>query len=500
MPLADSFRAARWVRTFNLLVQAVLFLTFFGGLNYVARDYPALRYDLTQRRRFSLSPETRSYLKNLSRPVTIVATVSDEAELPLEVNGLIDEYVHATEASAHGPIHKEIVNIYQNRRRAEELGLEQPGVLVLLCGDKRNAVSMSSLYQVHKTERGPERTAFIGEQALTAAVLEVSNPDRLHLYFLVGHGELQPDDANPARGLSALTAELKIRNFKVDTLELSVNRTIPPDAALLIAVGPQSAYTAAEQEMLRQYLSVKAGRCLLLLAPGLPVARLGLDDLLFDWGVLVDDDVVCETDPSYRTDDGDLIIRGLDPKHPITQSLVDYSLPLSFGYTRTVRPVPGRAIGGGLSTTVVAATSPSAWGDVGYHQSLPPKSDNYGNIHPLAGVSPPGSLGVVVASERVAPRDNSPFSVRAGRLVVFGTGDFVANHRLSNAGNEAIFLNAVNWAVERDRQLNIPVRPIERFQLAMSAADLNRMHYALWFALPGIAAALGLMVYWTRRK
>ena len=36
MPSPDSFRTARWLRTINLVLQAVLFLTFFAGLNYLA--------------------------------------------------------------------------------------------------------------------------------------------------------------------------------------------------------------------------------------------------------------------------------------------------------------------------------------------------------------------------------------------------------------------------------------------------------------------------------
>jgi len=104
----------------------------------------------------------------------------------------------------------------------------------------------------------------------------------------------------------------------------------------------------------------------------------------------------------------------------------------------------------------------------------------------------------VVASERVAPRPE--FSVRAGRIVVFGSGDFVANQRITNGGNELLFLGAVNWAVERAGQLSVPARPIQRFQLSISATELNRLNYTLWFALPGLAAVLGIIVYWTRRK
>ena len=58
----DSFRAARWIRFINLVLQAILFLALFAGLNYIALNH-AWRFDLTQSRRHSLSAETRSYLE-----------------------------------------------------------------------------------------------------------------------------------------------------------------------------------------------------------------------------------------------------------------------------------------------------------------------------------------------------------------------------------------------------------------------------------------------------
>jgi hypothetical protein len=113
-------------------------------------------------------------------------------------------------------------------------------------------------------------------------------------------------------------------------------------------------------------------------------------------------------------------------------------------------------------------------------------------------MEPPDRLGVIVASERLAVRDNLPFSVRGGKLVVFGSGDLVANGRLDRA-SLLITLNAINWTVDRDRQLSIPPRPIERFYLSLSAADFTRLRYALLLVLPGGAMLLGLLVYWTRR-
>ena len=115
-------------------------------------------------------------------------------------------------------------------------------------------------------------------------------------------------------------------------------------------------------------------------------------------------------------------------------------------------------------------------------------------------MEPRDHLGVVVASERVSVRDNLPFSVRGGRVVVFGTGELIANDRIALEANENIFLSAVNWTVDRDSQFNIPARPIERFQLSLSAGELTRLRYSLLLALPSAAALLGLIVYWTRRR
>jgi hypothetical protein len=130
---------------------------------------------------------------------------------------------------------------------------------------------------------------------------------------------------------------------------------------------------------------------------------------------------------------------------------------------------------------------------------VPVRYDPGVDIRPLPGMEPKDRLGVVTAAERVAVRAGLDFSVRGGRIVVFGSGDVIANSRIANAGNLAAFLNAVNWTDVGDTQPNIPARPIERFQLSLSANDLAQLRYALLFGLPGIAAFLGLVVYWTRR-
>ncbi|MES2693961.1 MAG: Gldg family protein, partial [Verrucomicrobiota bacterium] len=188
-----SFRTVRWIRTINLVLQAVLFLTLFAGLNYVAKNHPS-RFDLTATRRFSLSPETLSYVRNLERPVRIVVTQSEEEANP-EVFGLVNEFVHATEGRP-GKIITETIDIYRDRRRSEELGIDTANVIVLFSGEKRRVVRISELYGMKEGRR----ETFRGEQQLTAAILDVSSLGRKKIYFLVGHTEFIAGETGPFGG------------------------------------------------------------------------------------------------------------------------------------------------------------------------------------------------------------------------------------------------------------------------------------------------------------
>jgi hypothetical protein len=289
-----------------------------------------------------------------------------------------------------------------------------------------------------------------------------------------------------------------VRNFEVDVLDTTAQRKIPPDASLLAIINPTGGFSRPEQGLFREYLSANAGRLLLFLGPGRSAAQLGLEDLLLDWGVLVHNDLILDNVAENISDTNDLLIRHFVP-HPITKTLIDYvSLPLRFGRARTVMPDPGRTLGGGLNVVTLAATSTSAWGERDFRPGQIPRYDPGIDTKAMPGMEPPDRLGVIVASERLAVRDNLPFSVRGGKMVVFGTGDLLTNARLDYPAM-AIALSAVNWTVDRDRELNIPPRPIERFHLSLSAGEFMRLRYALLLVFPGSVMLLGLLVYWTRR-
>ncbi len=492
MPHYDSFRAARWIRFINLVLQAILFLALFAMLNYIALNH-AWRFDLTQNRRHSLSAETRSYLEQLDRDVRIVVTIANDGteeeitQAYRDISGLLREYAYLARNNPKGKVEVRYLDVYQNRKDAEALGLEKPNQVVLISDTHRRVLTLGDFYNT----KDLKREGFRGESTLTAALLDVSSSEKKKIYFLAGHGEMRPEDVDRRRGLSGIREELRARNFEIASLDLNLSRKIPDDAALIIVASPQGRLQPFEEELFRNYLTTRAGRLILLLDPGFPH---GLENLLFDWGIIVQDNVVIDPDPSSITETNDMRLWRFsrDPASHITDNLINNDMALIVGPARSVSDDLGRSLDDGLRVKKLIATSPAAWGETSYRIKNVPFAYTPGQ-------DLKGELGVMVISERLKPA-NLPLSVRGGRLAVIGTADLVTNDRIVTVGNLNLFIATVNWAVDRDTQLNIPVRPIERFQLALSAEELVRLRLGLLLGVPGLVAALGFIVYLTRRN
>ena len=488
----DSFRAARWIRFINLVLQAGLFLTLFLGLNFLALNH-SWRFDLTQSRRHSLSAETRSYLEQLDRDVRIIVTIpkeNTEEELNQafhDISGLLTEYTYLSRNHAKGKIEVRYLDVYQNRKDTEALGLDTPNQVVLISDDHRRVLSLADFYQTRKSRR----EGFRGEATLTAALLDVSSPEKKKIYFLAGHEEMRPEDVDRRRGLSGIRDELRARNYEVASLDLNLSHKIPDDAALIIVAGPKGRLLPFEEELFRNYLTTRAGRLILLLNQGYAH---GLENLLFDWGIIVQDDLIIDLHPDSITESNDMRLwRFSQDSSHITDNLINNGMSLTVGACRTVMDDAGRSLDDGLRVKKLIATSPLAWGEKSYR--IRNKLPEY-----TPGQDMKGELGVMVISERLKPA-NLPLSVKGGRLAVVGTADLVTNDRIITVGNLNLFIATVGWAIQdKDILVNIPVRPIERFQLALSADEFDRLRLGLLLVVPGIVALLGIGVYWTRRN
>ena len=98
---------------------------------------------------------------------------------------------------------------------------------------------------------------------------------------------------------------------------------------------------------------------------------------------------------------------------------------------------------------------------------------------------------------------------RAGRTVIPGLIDshlhairaasFFANALFES--NRDFALNAVNWLAEREYRIKVaPLPRGESFLDFQRSAAKPVLTYGLWFVLPGLSLAIGLLVFLRRRR
>lgn len=494
MSQLENFKFSRWFNRGHSVFQFILVVTFFVGLNTLSLIH-FKRYDITEDRKYALSPESVSYVKEVSEPIRIIVTQSaDENNNDLgsyysDVKNLVKEYEYAAQLNGTGPIESEYINVFQQRRLAQELveefGINQPNLVIFASEKKHRVITPDELY----LSEGMEKTAFRGEQIFTSALLDVSSPKGNTIYFLKGHGERDILSVDPIVGLSQLAQELKQRNFEIATLDLTKGEArIPEDADLIVLAGPKQPLMAQEVNILKDYLNENAGRLIILIDPAV---NNNLGDLFFQWGILAEDMVVLDSGADYIMNGGDLLLRRFDSTHPITESFAKNSLSILVGFARPVRADIGAPLDDRLSVKPIVGGSETSWGErfyrdenqIGYHQN----------------VDMPGPVSVVVVSERSISSDLG-IDIPGGRLVVFGSSDLITNSRLTVLGNFTLFLNTLNWALDRNNLLSIAPRPIEKLHITLSQEEMSKLRLAILLILPGCSALLGTFIYWLRRS
>ncbi len=488
MSRMEEFSYVRWVRRLNRTAQIILFVTLVMAINYIA-SVNFERYDLTRDHRFSLSAETKAYLAQLPDDVRIIVTTPSESAsddvrfVHKHVTRLLREY----ESSSNSRINVEYINVYRQSEKAEELvnrfsiSPEQDSVIIVSSGDNYKQVLPPDLWKVD--EEGP--TAFTGEQAFTSAILDVTDQNNKTIYFLKGHGEMQPDDVDPLRGLSQASYFLRQRNFEQGMLDLTTVPKVPEDAGLVVVAGPQTELLPPEQEKLRRYLSEQNGRMLVLLDPA---RSHGMDDLFYDWGVLASDMIVIEASNEFIASEGDSLI-GNFKEHSLTDILRKNQLKVLVGLSRPIRFDEGSPIDASLTVTELMLSSPQSWAETEYQKD----PISFDNNYDIAGPVP-----IAVVSERSAG-DRFGLNIPGGRLMVIGNTNVFSNNRFNTAANELLFHNIIHWILDQESLVNIQPRKLEDYQITLSRQDLIDTGFRL-LILPGGVACLGILISIIRRR
>ncbi|MDP3937427.1 MAG: Gldg family protein [Deltaproteobacteria bacterium] len=473
------FGRSRRVRTGSQTALAMLaFATVlvFAGL-FVAR-FPE-RIDLTDVGAQSLSEETRKVLASLETDVHAIAFPSREGGGPEALRDLLENCRVASRRFTY-----EMVDAERNLSLAKQYEVRSLDTTVLVAGGKSHNVTEAT------------------EQALTNGLRELLLDRERKVYFTAGHGE-HPLEGTTNEAYSGVRGDIQGANFPVEPLTLITAEKIPDDAAAIIIGGPRKPFMEPEIELLRAY--VLGGGALIVLLD--PENDAGLRELLKEWGVGLDDDLI--VDKFSRMFGGDYTTPVV-MEYNADSFMAGFNVATFFPEARSIEPLSPAPPG--ITVTRLASTSQAAWGERGTSEI------KEGVVEFQAETDIPGPVPVAVLSE-LPPRD-VPAQVPAegssqenegdgngeaegaarGRVIVFGDSDFIADAYLGLSGNADFFLNTLEYLAREANPVLIERRQREGAPLFMTAGQGQALTLVSFALSPGLVLLGGLMVWRSRRK
>lgn len=487
----EDFRTINRLRLLNRGLQILLAFTLILGLNFLATRH-FWREDLSVSRAYSLSPETNAHLAKLAQPVEITVTIPEDSPHTEEkllftlTRNLLEEMRHAATLGGEESLVVRYVDVYQDIATARELArkfqAEQANLVIVAANGRHRLLVPTDLMEFR--DRTP--IAFRGEQALTSAILEVSEQQRPVIYWLQGSGTMRLDDTSPNRGLSEIAREMEARNLDLRPLDLTQQRDVPQDAELLVLAAPRGPLSSPEADALQAYLENQAGRLLVLIEPG---QNAGLDDLFLAWGIQSPDLLIVEPDGNFSLRASEILVRHY-AQHPLTDLLIANAAPLVGGLWRPVIENLASPLDERRQLTPLLASSPQSWGESRWRDpSGSPRFDS--------GPDFPGPLTLAILAER---RDSGQLGINipGGKLLVYGSASWIANRHISSFGNQTLWLSTINWMLERDHLLALPPRPLPHYQLSFGEQDFKELAI-LFLAPPGFLLLIGAFVLIIRR-
>lgn len=488
----DASRPGRrqLVRTGTLSAGVLLVAALFLIANYLGWKYHH-RFDWTAGDVYSLSDKSRNVVKELKRDVEVVVFIAPGQELYEPVREILSQYDAASQRIKIRYFDPER-NPVEAQQLIQKYNVSSTGQVVVVSGEQRRVIESADLaeldYSGMQMGQAPKMTAFKGEQLFTGALLQLEEGRKPKILFTTGHGERSLDDRQ-AQGLSSVHEILGRDNFELEEWASRTAAAVPQGTDLVVIAGPTSPFIESELKAFNAYLN-GGGRMLVLVDPtlgqtaGSGLIPTGLTQWLAGYGVKLGDDIVIDPKGAYPgAPPYTLFPSAYEGDHPITQPLSQSGVPVLLNVARSVTSAATDT----YKVTELLKTTTDGWAETSLGSVETVEKDD-------RDVAGPISLGVAVESPAEPGKPQL-------RLVVLGDSDLATNQLVQGMPADAVLLaNSLNWLAEREALLTIPPKKTENVRLNLTAGQLRTVYLTALLFLPGLAIALGTIVYIRRRR
>ncbi len=466
----------------NALVSTLSVLVILGLINFVAVRN-VYRVDLTETQLFTLAPETQQVLNSLEQPVKMYLFTREPDP---NDQALLNRFTDQTPKFSF-----EYVDLQSNpalaQRFAQNNDALNQGVFLERFSEPNNQ-SVTQLVQTINPQ------VPLSESKIVNALMRVSSDRQPKIYFLQGHGEksLEPGEDS----ISLAVQGLADRNFLVEPLNLAQTGAVPVDAAVIVIAGPQQPLFEPEVQLLEDYQN-QGGSLLILLDPR---QETGLDPLLEQWGILLDNRLAIDASgisQQLRLGSAAPIVQSYSD-HPITRSFSNsisfypYARPLEIVEVPNVRPNP------------IVLTNDRSWADANPDEKPVKFTEGEDRMGPLPIGVALSRLVLAQPTPTNAPADAAS-PVPAGinqesRLVVFGSTGFAIDGYFNQAINGDVLLNSISWLSQDDAQpLSVRPRDVKNRRLVVSPSLKTGLFISAVIVVPLLSTIMAIGLWWQRR-
>ena len=479
----------------NVIVQLAVLFVIIVMANYLAYKH-FKRWDFSRNQKYLLSEQTKQLLLSLQKPVKAVIFFNPGIEITTDVMALLREYEYASKKK----LTTEIVDPYRNFSRARELQAQykfgaNENVLILDYDGRSKFVNAQEMAEMDNSGvmfgTPPQIKAFKGEQAITSALLEITEGKQNKVYFLGGHGEPELTPSPMAQGggsgaIEAFKTYVARQNIKAEGLNLSNIDKVPDDARGIFIIGAQYDLSEREMKLLREYWERK-GRFIILLDPARPTPRLAA--FLAENGVQPRDDRVLRTIAMgpvvgiLRDVTG--VVKGASPA---TRRLEGVTIQF-MGATQSLAVDPAKSHVAQVNVTTLIEAEKDFWGETNYRggENSYVERDAKDNRAPL-------TLAVGVEKGAV-----SGVNVETARMLVVGNAELLKDEVLTESGLD-FALGTLNWLLNREELVGVAPKERKTFTLNLSEKQIGNIALIVMGAIPGLVAIIGIAQWWQRRQ
>jgi gliding-associated putative ABC transporter substrate-binding component GldG len=495
------------------LVRVALILGILVVLNFISIRLFG-RLDLTSQGVYTLSDASKKLVGGLDDRVTVKAYFTEDLPSPYNNNRrAVLDILNDYKAYSKGNLQYEFINPQgeKGEQDAQQQGIAPVQVQVVnedKLEVKRGYLGLVMMFEDRKEVLPVVQNLSSLEYDISSALKRLTSRTKKKIGYTTGHGE--PD-------MSAMRQVYQVvsQQYDLTSVDLSKGEPVPADIAALLVIAPANRFQDSARYQIDQYV-MRGGRIAFLLnrvnanlqmRMGQPLET-GLDDLLQEYGVRVNPDLVRDVqcaNISVMQQQGGFTFQSQVPfpyipvasNFSANNPLVKDLQGIIFHFVSSLDT--SGAAAKGLREEVLIRSSKRSGRQTGFFMIDPFQRYTPADLAeegiPLAAIVD-GSFKSYFVGKQPAPVLTSSLETR---LIVVGDGDFMKDDFLANRGNVTFFANIVDYLADDAglitiRSKNVASPPLDQ----VSDGTKKVLKYLNLLGPPLIIIAYGLF-RWRRR-